>query len=173
MHQIRYIQKVDSTNTEIERLIKAGETVSDGFVLYTDNQTNGRGQQGNKWNTGKGENLAMSILVKDTFLPAEKQFVLNEWVAIAVVAALQQYEKEIKVKWPNDIYYKDKKLCGILIENTLSISETAQTKIAYSIVGIGVNINQETFPKNLPNPISLMQIIGKKTDKSDRSHVVL
>jgi len=166
MHEIRYIEQIDSTNSEIERLISAGESLPDGFVLYTDNQTNGRGQRGNSWTTGKGENLAMSVLVKNTMLPASRQFVLNQWVALSVVAALQKYAEGIKIKWPNDIYYDNKKMCGILIENTLSIKNN-QTEIGYSIVGIGVNVNQKVFASNLPNPASLFQIIGKEANIRD------
>jgi BirA family biotin operon repressor/biotin-[acetyl-CoA-carboxylase] ligase len=135
-------------------------------------QTAGRGQRGNTWSSRPGENLTFSIVLKFTIpggaeetLPAVKahgQFVLTEIASISVVDFLFRHGIKAKIKWPNDIYVGNKKLCGILIENALCGST-----IDTCIVGIGININQELFVSDAPNPVSLKQLNGRDNDREE------
>ncbi|MCX7955168.1 MAG: biotin--[acetyl-CoA-carboxylase] ligase [Bacteroidales bacterium] len=119
------------------------------------NQTKGKGRGTNKWFSELGKSLTFSIIVYPRFLNSQLSFYISKLTSIAVVEALQNFSHKIKIKWPNDIYFNNKKLGGILIENCFE-----NDKITYSIVGIGINVNQTNFPSELPNPISLLQITG-------------
>ncbi|QQL49284.1 biotin--[acetyl-CoA-carboxylase] ligase [Mucilaginibacter ginkgonis] len=154
------LKEVDSTNTFLKNMASNSKPVPEGTVIMAEHQFAGRGQQQNGWFTEAGKNLSFSILLKPTFLQADEQFALTQVVSLGVVKALQNVAgNDIKIKWPNDIYYGDKKLGGILIENSLQ-----GTKINYSVVGIGLNINQETFPPHLPGAISLYKILHRDYD---------
>lgn len=125
-----------------------------------ESQYAGRGQQQNRWFAEAGKNLTFSLLLKPVFLPLMQQFRLTQIVSLGVLTALQQAAGlPIQVKWPNDIYYGDKKLGGILIENLVQGGH-----IKNSVIGIGLNINQETFPDDLPNALSLKQILHRDYD---------
>ena len=127
-------------------------------VVSTDHQTAGRGQQGNSWYATAHQNLTLSILLRPTMVPANRQFELSELCALSVLNTLSHYisdTESLSIKWPNDIYYKDKKIAGILIEHSLT-----GTQLDYTILGIGLNINETTYPDFLPNPISLRIILG-------------
>ncbi|WP_260625821.1 biotin--[acetyl-CoA-carboxylase] ligase [Hymenobacter sediminicola] len=140
--QVVWLPECASTNAEAQNLI--GENrATDGCVVITDKQTAGRGQRGNRWETNPGENLTFSVIWRPTFLPAQDQFLLSQAVALAVhdwATSLLGPDAALRVKWPNDIFYGDRKLGGILIENTLS-----GTMIQQSVVGIGINVNQRAF----------------------------
>ena len=159
-----YISSTNSTNTLLKELIANGQTPE---FLYTDYQTAGRGQTGNSWESEKGKNLLCSIL-----LPPDKNlYFLNIAVGVAVyhtvqtvlqrsgLTAKRSYSEAVSVKWPNDIYWQDKKVAGILIENAIIGNE-----ITYSIAGIGLNVNQTEWHSDAPNPVSLKQISGKDYD---------
>ena len=104
--------------------------------------------------------MAFSYLLKSPHIEPSRQFFISEAVSLAVADMLSQYVPEgISIKWPNDIYYRDQKICGILIENTLSGSH-----IGHSIIGVGININQERFVSDAPNPVSLKNITGDDFD---------
>lgn len=120
-------------------------------VVYTDYQTKGRGQQQHTWESKRGKNLLMSIILYPKIHPSQ-QFLISQQVSLAIANLLKHTLglEEVKIKWANDIYIKDKKIAGILVEHTLS-----NNQLSYSIVGIGLNINQEVFPQWLPNPTSL------------------
>ncbi len=134
--------------------------VSEGTVIMADSQYAGRGQQQNRWHSEAGKNLTFSLLLRPVFLPVTQQFDLTRAVSLGIVNALRPYlGDELKVKWPNDIYYKNAKLGGILIENLL---QGAQIKNA--IIGIGLNINQEIFPAEAGNPVSMKQILHRDYD---------
>ena len=144
-----YVKSTDSTNTLLRELVAAGNPPD---FIYTGYQTAGRGQAGNKWESEPDKNLLCSIL-----LPARKElFELNIAVAVAVQRMLGD---DFTIKWPNDIYWQDKKIAGILIENTIIGSE-----IKYSIAGIGLNVNQTEWHSDAPNPVSLKQITGRIYD---------
>lgn len=156
-----HLDEVDSTNSYMKRALQNDE-FGEGTVVVADFQTGGRGQRGNGWESKKAENLTFSILLNPDFVSANKQFIISQIVALAIKDILDEYVSGISIKWPNDIYWNNKKICGILIENSL-----VGDKITQSIVGIGININQTEFESDAPNPISLKQIIGKIHNISD------
>ncbi len=153
-----YIQLSETKSTNSYLLGMAG-TLPGGTVVYTYRQTAGRGQKGNSWECEDGKNLAFSFLLKKPALQAKKQFYISEAVSLAVLDFLSQYTDGIKIKWPNDIYLNDNKMCGMLIENSLD-----GKGIAHSVVGIGININQEVFLSDAPNPISLKNATNRDYD---------
>lgn len=154
-----YIESTESTNNLLKEISKQ-ESLSEGFMVYTDFQAAGKGQPGNSWESEKGKNLLFSILLKPQDIPIYKQFILSQITALAIKNVLDKYTDNITIKWPNDIYWRDKKICGILIENTL-----IRDKIDRCIIGIGLNINQEFFTSKAPNPVSLKQINRKELDR--------
>ena len=155
-HYIK-VSQTASTNTYLSRL---AATLPGGTVIYTPSQTAGRGQKGNSWESEDGKNLTFSLLLKRPPVKARDQFYLSEAAALAVVEALSaEAGDNFTVKWPNDVYWQDKKACGMLIENSLDGSD-----IATSIVGIGINVNQEHFLSDAPNPVSLINITGREHD---------
>ena len=155
-HYIK-VSQTASTNTYLSRL---AATLPGGTVIYTPCQTAGRGQKGNSWESEDGKNLTFSQLIKRPPIKARDQFYLSEAAALAVVEALAAEAADgFSVKWPNDVYWHDKKICGMLIENSLDGSD-----IATSVVGIGINVNQERFLSDAPNPVSLKGITGRDHD---------
>ena len=153
-HYIK-VSQTASTNTYLSRL---AATLPGGTVIYTPSQTAGRGQKGNSWESEDGKNLTFSLLLKRPPVKARDQFYLSEAAALAVVEALSaEADDSFTVKWPNDVYWQDKKACGMLIENSLDGSD-----IATCIVGIGINVNQERFLSDAPNPVSLINITGRE-----------
>jgi len=155
-HYIK-VSQTASTNTYLSRL---AATLPGGTVIYTPCQTAGRGQKGNSWESEDGKNLTFSLLLKRPPVKARDQFYLSEASALAVVEALTALAGDgFTVKWPNDVYWQDKKICGMLLENSLDGSD-----IATCIVGIGLNVNQERFVSDAPNPVSLFNITGQEHD---------
>lgn len=147
-----YLPTCHSTNTFAAELIQNSE-VEDGTIVITSNQTAGRGQRGNAWETIPGQNITASFILKPKFLTAIEQFKLNIAVSLGVHEFLEKYlPQELKVKWPNDIYIANRKLGGILIENTL-----VGSRIGHSVVGIGLNINQLWFGE--PKAVSLRMAV--------------
>ena len=146
-HDIIWLDSIDSTNEEAKRHISDIDNLS---VLSAYEQTEGRGQRGNTWTSTPGENLMFSIVLKNPKISARDQFCINEITSLSVVDFLSQHGISARIKWPNDIYVGSKKICGILIENSLHGSV-----ISSSIIGIGLNINQRNFDVNLPNPTSM------------------
>jgi BirA family biotin operon repressor/biotin-[acetyl-CoA-carboxylase] ligase len=139
------LTKVDSTNTYLKMLVSKSEPLAEGTVIMADDQFAGRGQQNMTWIAEPKKNLTFSLLLKPGFLKINEQFTLNMLVCIAIKNALQKYiNANLSIKWPNDIYYNNQKIGGILIENILS---GAAYKSA--IVGVGLNINQQNFPDQL------------------------
>lgn len=147
------LQETSSTNDFLKRTAHSFES---GTMIVAYRQTAGRGQKGNSWEAEPGKNVTFSILIKNPKIGVKEQFALSEAVSLAIVDVLENYAKGFKVKWPNDIYYEDNKICGILIENSL-----VDYSIDYSIVGVGLNINQQFFTSGAPNPISLHNITGE------------
>ena len=144
-----YIKTTHSTNTLLKELIAKGQEPK---FIYAGYQTAGRGQTGNSWESEEGKNLLCSIL-----LPPDKNlYFLNIAVGVAILRLLGE---DFTIKWPNDIYYGDKKVAGILVENAIIGNE-----VKYSIAGIGLNVNQTAFRSDAPNPVSLKQITGKEYD---------
>ena len=165
-HDIIWLESVDSTNKEAQRRISDIDNLS---VLSANQQTEGRGQRGNTWSSESGKNLLFSVVMKFSdsifdgkFLPAinsHDQFVISETAALSVVDLLAENDTEAKIKWPNDIYVGDRKICGILIENSLK-----GNSLSHSILGIGLNVNQTSFDPSLPNPTSITLETGRTYD---------
>ena len=160
-HDIIWLESVDSTNEECRRHISDIDNLS---VVAALSQTSGKGQRGNSWISAPGENLTFSVVLKFPSsvsagepgpVKAYDQFVLSEIAALAVVDLLAEHGIQAKIKWPNDIYVGEKKICGILIENTLQ-----GEWIQHSIIGIGLNVNQRNFDATLPNPTSMVLCNG-------------
>jgi len=151
---------LSSTNTYAEEILASGQP-PEGTVIVADMQTNGQGAGHNTWESEAGKNLLATIILYPDFLPADKQFLLNKCISLAVLKCIKYFahDNDTSIKWPNDIYVGNKKIGGILIKNTIS-GQALQN----CIVGIGLNINQEYFDKLLPNPVSLLQIIGHETN---------
>ncbi|WP_295800927.1 biotin--[acetyl-CoA-carboxylase] ligase [Mucilaginibacter sp.] len=154
------IKEVDSTNNFLKQLASNSKPVIEGTVIMAENQTAGRGQQQNGWHAEPGKNLTFSLLLKPSFLPVTQQFDLVRAVSLGVFDALHPLLGDgLKIKWPNDIYYGNRKLGGMLIENMIQGGQ-----IKNAIVGIGLNINQQTFPDYLPNATSVKQILQQDYD---------
>ena len=147
-----YIKSTNSTNTLLKELLAKGEWPENERFLYAGYQTAGRGQTGNGWESEAGKNLLCSILLP----PTKNLHFLNIAVGVALLRVIGE---DFTIKWPNDIYYGDKKLAGILLENAIIGSE-----VRYAIAGIGLNVNQTVFVSDAPNPVSLKQITGKEYD---------
>ena len=156
--EIIKLNATNSTNTYLKNLLKEKQ-VKDLSCIWALSQTQGRGQQGAKWISEPGKNLTFSVLKKFENLPSEYHFLLNMEVSLAIFRALKKlYIPDLAVKWANDILSSKKKICGILIENTLH-----KEQISSSIIGIGLNVNQVFF-NDLPNVSSLQKIMGHPFD---------
>lgn len=152
------VEETNSTNNYLQALCDERK-VEEFTTIVADFQTSGRGQRGNSWESEPGKNLLFSFVVFPEFLEARRQFLLSQIVSLAIKEELDNYVADISIKWPNDIYWREKKICGMLIENDLM-----GRYISQSIAGIGININQEAFYSPAPNPVSLRQITGKQYD---------
>ena len=135
-----YLPTCHSTNDYASNLLSEGDPI-EGTLIVTSNQTAGKGQRGNVWEAESGKNLTFSLILQPSFLPLSKQFYLNIITSLAVRDTVDYFLKtSLTVKWPNDIYLTNKKIAGILIQNSLK-----KNIINYSIIGVGININQEVF----------------------------
>lgn len=152
------VQETESTNELAKELLRKGKH-SLPFVVQTEYQSQGKGQYLKKWESNKGENLLFSLVINVPQINIEQSFNISKIVAVSIRDVLSTYAKNVNIKWPNDIYVGNKKIAGILIENTI-----IGQRIDSSIIGIGLNVNQAKFDASLPNPISLKQIISKKTN---------
>jgi len=151
------LDEVGSTNDVAKSAFEKGE-ISEGTAWHAQFQNKGKGQRGKTWMAKSGDNINLSFILYPKMLKPTETFVLNMVISLAVYDLIKEIAgADVCIKWSNDIYFKDKKVCGILIENHFRGKEWE-----YAIIGIGVNLNQETFDNALPNPISLRQITGKK-----------
>ena len=153
--QKTHLKEIGSTNTYLQESDK-DRLLPEGTIVYCDIQRSGRGQRGNSWESEPYKNLTFSLLLRPEHIPANRQFLLSEIVSLATVDVLNRYATGFSIKWPNDIYWHDKKIAGILIENVLSGSTFSR-----AIIGMGLNINQKNFYSDAPNPVSLYQITGR------------
>lgn len=150
--------EIKSTNSWLLEQLANGETLADETVVWTSRQTAGRGQVGNVWEAEPDKNLSMSMLLHPTWLAPREQFVISEMTAIAVARTVGRYLPQgVSIKWPNDIYVGDEKIAGILIENRLQ-----GTLFAHCVIGIGLNVNQERWVGNAPNPTSIKLKLGQE-----------
>lgn len=153
------LKELDSTNNYMKNLVRE-QHPEEGSLITTDFQIGGRGQMGNGWYSERGKNLLFSLLIYPVDVPANEQFIISRIASLAVKNTLDQFTDDIRIKWPNDIYWKDRKIAGILIENDIQ-----GRNITNSVIGVGININQDVFPEDLPNPVSLKQIVGSEQDR--------
>lgn len=153
--KIIHIEETESTNLWLKEHL-----ADEDMVVWADYQTAGRGQGANKWESERGKNLTFSMLLHPASVPANRQFVISMQISLAICAALGEHIGELSIKWPNDIYWHNAKIAGILIENRLH-----GHVIRDSIIGIGLNVNQRQFHSDAPNPVSLWQICEQETDR--------
>jgi BirA family transcriptional regulator, biotin operon repressor / biotin---[acetyl-CoA-carboxylase] ligase len=173
------LQSVDSTNNYAMASVRAG-LAKHGDAFFAMEQLNGKGQRGKRWQTEPGNNIILSVLLHPQHLQPAQQFKLSTAVALACYDFFAACAGDAtKIKWPNDIYWRDRKAGGVLIENIISgqltndsigdSNDNNQSLSAWqwAIIGIGININQTLFPDNLSNPVSLKQITGKEWNVID------
>jgi len=158
--KVEHIQEVSSTNTYLKDLTKQAG-VFEGTVILADFQTSGRGRGSSSWVSNRAENLTFSILVEPG-IKASHNFSLVEFVSLAMIDTLTNFGINPRIKWPNDIYIADRKIAGILIENVL-----VENVISSSIIGIGFNVNQDIFPMELPNPVSLKMVLHRSIKQDE------
>ena len=183
-YKVIHIDETDSTNRWLRSFCskenrREGETLrgsvettpklhnsldkNNSLVVVAEYQTAGKGCGSNSWESERGKNLTFSMLIHPEAIPANEQFRITEMTSVAMCETLKRQGcKEVCIKWPNDIYVGDRKICGILIENRLQGS-----MIKDSIIGIGLNVNQRTFVSDAPNPVSLYQLFGQETDRDE------
>jgi BirA family transcriptional regulator, biotin operon repressor / biotin---[acetyl-CoA-carboxylase] ligase len=155
----KILDTVDSTNNYAMAKVRAG-MAKHGMAFFAMEQTAGKGQRGKTWQTVPGQNIALSLILNTDALRTDQQFYLNMCIALGVNDFIKEYAGgETAIKWPNDLYWRDRKAGGILIETVFK-----GTAWKWAVVGIGININQIRFDKSLPNPVSLSQITGKTYD---------
>jgi BirA family biotin operon repressor/biotin-[acetyl-CoA-carboxylase] ligase len=158
--KLLFLKNLPSTNTYAASLVK-DKGVSEGTIIYTNHQSAGRGQGANKWESEENKNLLISIILFPSMIKPAEQFLLSMTVSLGICDFLDQYTTTISIKWPNDIYVKNDKIAGILIENSIM-----GDLIEHTIAGIGININQTKFSGNAPNPVSLANLTGGHYDLS-------
>lgn len=153
--KIIHIEETDSTNRWLRE--HGGE---DDMAVWADYQTAGKGQGQNAWESERGKNLTFSVLMHPKGMMANRQFDISMQVSVAILETLGQRIGDLSIKWPNDIYWRNAKIAGILIENRL-VGNT----IRDTIIGVGLNVNQRAFRSDAPNPVSLWQICEEETDR--------
>ncbi len=145
-----FFESIDSTNVYAAELISNKKPVA-GTVIDTAHQTHGHGQKDRRWWSPAGVNITLSLILRPEWLAIERQFLLNVMTSLAITRTIQEYtSKKVEIKWPNDVYVEGKKISGILIQNGIQ-----GKKIQYSILGIGLNVNQRIWPDDVQNPTSV------------------
>ena len=153
------LDSVDSTNNYAMANVHAG-LATHGMAWFANEQTQGKGQRGKGWNAEPGQNIILSIVIKPPPIFRAQPFFLSSLVAIACAEFLQKNcAQTISIKWPNDLYWRDRKAGGILIENNFSGDQWK-----WAVIGIGINVNQTQFSPDLKNPVSIQEIAGKELD---------
>jgi BirA family transcriptional regulator, biotin operon repressor / biotin---[acetyl-CoA-carboxylase] ligase len=152
---------LDSTNEYCKKIAGSQET-AEGTVVWTASQFKGRGQGKNTWESEDGQNLTFSVILRPVFMEPAEQFYLSMVASLGIAGWLNGHIKGVCIKWPNDIYAGNRKIAGILIENSV-----IENRISHSVIGIGVNINQTRFGDHLPNPVSLKQITSRSFSLRD------
>jgi BirA family biotin operon repressor/biotin-[acetyl-CoA-carboxylase] ligase len=152
-HKIIELDSIDSTNSYAIRLLLK-EQVEEGTVIWAREQLAGRGQNENRWDSDPGKNLTFTTILFPRFLDPSRQFLLNKMVSLGILDFVREFAREARIKWPNDIYIGDRKVSGILIENKI-----VGPLMEASFVGIGININQTRWAEDVPNPVSLIELL--------------
>jgi BirA family biotin operon repressor/biotin-[acetyl-CoA-carboxylase] ligase len=151
---IKYIfrENLSSSNSYAAKLLK-NDKVQEGTIIYTNYQTEGRGQKGNTWESEDGKNLLISLILYPSMIKPSDQFIISKIISLGIGDFLRQHTDNVSVNWPNDIYVNNDKIAGILIEISIIRDE-----IENVIAGIGLNLNQKIFKSDSPNPVSLALI---------------
>jgi BirA family transcriptional regulator, biotin operon repressor / biotin---[acetyl-CoA-carboxylase] ligase len=157
-HSIIVLPVVDSSNNYAMQQVYDGTAVH-GQAFMALEQTKGKGQRGKVWQTGNAENIALSIVLEPIQLQLSHQFLLQTFITVSLVQWLQTKKQGFCIKWPNDIYFNDRKAAGILIENKIK-----GLQWQFAIIGIGINVNQQHFNDDLTNAISIQQILQQELD---------
>jgi BirA family biotin operon repressor/biotin-[acetyl-CoA-carboxylase] ligase len=153
-----FVENLPSTNIHAVSLIKKGR-IPDGAIIYTNFQSAGKGQWGNYWESESGKNLLFSVILFPQHIKPDNQFIISIAFSLGICDFLKRYISACSIKWPNDIYVHNDKIAGMLIENSIMAN-----KIESVVAGIGLNINQEQFLSDAPNPVSLAQLTGENYD---------
>lgn len=162
------LDEVSSTNDYLKELLSNIKPLAEATAIMARNQTHGRGQRGSTWLTTKDENLTFSFALYPKNFLSSKSFDLNVIVCLGIQKTLKQYGLDARIKWPNDIYVNNRKVCGVLIENRL-----AGANIQTSIVGVGVNVNQISFPKSIAGKTTSMRLESIAKDEIDIQNLCL
>lgn len=160
-NNIIHKDELTSTNTFALGLLATGRP-PEGTIVSTFNQTAGRGQPGNKWESEKGKNLSFSIILYPNSISPDSQFIVSMAISVGINDFIAEKVPGGTIKWPNDIYMKDDKIAGLLIE-----SSTMGNKVLYMVAGIGLNVNQVEFRSEATNPVSLKQLTGVEYDLNE------
>jgi BirA family biotin operon repressor/biotin-[acetyl-CoA-carboxylase] ligase len=161
-----FLPSCHSTN-ELASALMSNKQPLNGTVVYTDFQSQGKGQRGNRWESEPAKNVLMSVILETGFMEPTNFFNLTIITSLAIHDFLKEYiQQGVKIKWPNDLYYGDKKIAGILIENYIK-----QNSIEWCILGLGLNINQIQFQE--PNAISMANICGQEFDREEIINLLL
>ncbi|MFO7978067.1 MAG: biotin--[acetyl-CoA-carboxylase] ligase [Bacteroidales bacterium] len=157
------LSQTDSTNMEAFRLLERGQ-LEEGTLVITREQTAGRGQGNTSWESEPGSNLTFSVILKPSFLEVSRQFLLTKVISLAVKEVIERRvaPHRVSIKWPNDIYIGNGKVCGMLIENRIMGSQ-----FQVCVAGIGINVNQRVFRSQAPNPVSVSQITQSLHDRDE------
>jgi BirA family biotin operon repressor/biotin-[acetyl-CoA-carboxylase] ligase len=159
--EIIHLTTVDSTNKYAQEFV-ATSPIKNGLVIWADEQTAGKGYGENRWESEKGKNLTFTLVIQPVYIAPSAQFLITKIVSLALLAVIERItnRNDIRIKWPNDLYIRNKKLAGILIQSTIK-----GENIDFSMIGIGLNVNQKNFSSILPNPVSLIQITRQPLDR--------
>ncbi len=155
------LTETDSTNTYVHHLAEE-KLIQHGTVVISSKQSKGRGQGRNTWVSETGKNMTMSLYMEPHFLPPDKQFFITIFVTLALHDLLSEYAGGFQIKWPNDLLHQARKICGVLVENSISGCE-----LTASVIGVGLNVNQTSFPTTVKNPTSLALIRGSSLNIED------
>ncbi len=155
-----FCENLTSTNKQASELLKKND-IPEGTVVHSDFQTAGRGQPGNRWESEKGRNLLISVILYPGSVKPHEQFLISMTISLGICDFIDRHLPGSKVKWPNDIYVKDDKIAGVLIENSIMGDSIENT-----VAGIGLNINQEEFPDEIRNPVSLKMLTQKEYSRN-------
>ena len=166
---VKRFKLLPSTNDFASKWCQSDLLPPEGSIVITENQTQGKGQTGNTWQSEAGNNLTFSMIYYPTFLPIDQLFALNMIISLAVRDSIAHLNlTDLFIKWPNDILINHQKVAGILIRNSLT-----GKKLASAVIGIGLNVNQLIFPQGIPNATSLQLVTKRLIDKDDILHRII